>query len=133
LPDASKLISALNGLEQLTGTGLPETAIVGWPGSLLHCRITPRPAVYPEPLTLTDCPFVRPVDGLTSTAWAADAGDTIAITSDIAPMAIRATPARRRRVVDGVVCMVRTLQLAFSTVVRCARRTARGVSSGLAQ
>src|SRR5579864_3566572 len=69
-PPLSKLIRLLTGFVQLTGTGLPDTEILGWLWSELHSMMTPRPGLNPVPLTLTVSPSARPVAGITDTCRA---------------------------------------------------------------
>jgi hypothetical protein len=74
-PEASAETMAVTGFVQLTGMLLPSTAIVGWPVAVEHWITPPRLAgVNPDPVTVTVCPSVRFVLGVTLRAGAASAG-----------------------------------------------------------
>lgn len=86
-PLALVVLICKRGLVHETGIALPNTVMVGCPGSLLHSMPAPvELAVKPEPETVTLWPFVRLVDGVTCTVPEAPA--SAAITSTPEPDAI---------------------------------------------
>lgn len=96
------------GLVHETGTLLPATWIVGWPGSLLHSRTPPvELAVKPDPETVTLWPLVSPVDGETESVPVAPASAASATPPDAAASMNSATAvdALWRRLVSRIACV----------------------------
>jgi len=96
VPVALVGMRAAAGLEQLTGTALLATEMVGCPAAVEHCVTPPGlSGVNPDPVTDTVWPLVRLVLGVTVSVAAASAGLAVS-TMNVQKMSTTVASVRRR-------------------------------------